>query len=375
MNQTVYLSFLLLLASFSSAQTSFEELGSDQWETVAELQQAPGNITADKDGRIFFSLHQHYQPALRMGQLDPKDSTKILPFPNPELAVDAKESPLALNSVLGVQSDEQGVIWMLDNAMRGDSVPKLLGWKPGEEGGSLHQVIYLPHPVVGESPFLNDLAVDRSRNHIYIADTSMDGNPALIVVDMQSGASRRVLENHVSVKAEDIPMLAGGELVHIALPDGEVINPKVAVNPIALDAKKEFLYYGPMTGTKLYRVPTAALRDRSLSAEALAEQVELWATRPISDGISLDQAGNVYISAVATNEIGVIRADTRSYSPLFRGDELSWPDAFSFGEDGWMYAVINQLHKGPVLNGGKDESQAPYRIIRFKPLAPGVVGR
>ena len=40
-----------------------------------------------------------------------------------------------------------------------------------------------------------------------------------------------------------------------------------------------------------------------------------------------------------------------------------------------MYVAVNQLHKGPVLNGGNDASVPPYRIIRFKPLAPGVVGR
>jgi sugar lactone lactonase YvrE len=125
----------------------------------------------------------------------------------------------------------------------------------------------------------------------------------------------------------------------------------------------------------MYRIPTHALRDASLSKEQLAEQVEKWADRPISDGISIDTAGNIYISAVATNEIGVILADTQEYRTLIQGDEISWPDAFSFGPDGYMYAVINQLHKGPVLNAGKDASEPPYRIIRFKPLAPGIIGR
>lgn len=83
----------------------------------------------------------------------------------------------------------------------------------------------------------------------------------------------------------------------------------------------------------------------------------------------------MYISAVDTNEIGVIKADNKTYEPLIRGKKISWPDAFSFGPDGYMYAVINQLHKGPVLNGGEDKSQAPYLIIKFKPLAPGVIGR
>ncbi len=379
MNRTIltllHVTAFLLFSPAAFAQNPVETAPAATWETVAELQEAPGNLTVDAEGRIFFSLHQHFSTDLRMGQLDSEDSTGILPFPNQEMATDSKNNPLSLNSVLGVQTDAHGVVWMLDNAMREGSAAKLLGWKPGENGGELSQVIYLPKPVVGENPFLNDLAVDRERNTIYIADTTLDGTPALIVVNTETGASRRVLERHLSVTAEDIPMIAGGEKVQLQLPDGQVVNPKVAVNPIALDAEKDYLYYGPMTGTVLYRVPTSALRDATLSAEELAAKVEAWAKRPISDGISIDTAGNVYISAVATNEIGVINAETKTYETLFRDATLSWPDAFSFGPDGYMYAVINQLHKGPVLNRGKDGSAPPYLIIRFKPLSPGVVGR
>ena len=357
----------------SSAAT--ETAPETTWEVVAELEQAPGNLTVTADGRIFFSLHQHFSPDLRMAELDPEAPSGMVPFPTLEMAMDRADAPLGLNSVLGVQADREGVVWMLDNAMRGGEVARLVGWVPGPDGGALHQAIELASPAVREQPFLNDLAVDRSRNAIYIADTSRDGHPALIVVDTASGEARRVLENHVSVQPEDIPMIADGQEVAIRRDDGSTFNPKVAVNPIALDATGEYLYYGPMTGTMLYRVPTAALRDPSLSADALAAAVEPWAERPISDGISIDQAGNIYISAVGRNEIGVIEAATRSYRPLFSDDTIAWPDAFSYGPDGYLYAVVNQLHKGPLLNAGEDVTQPPFLIIRFQPLAPGIVGR
>ncbi|HKK18875.1 MAG TPA: L-dopachrome tautomerase-related protein [Opitutales bacterium] len=378
----IYLSIIALqgLLFVALANAKIEPRVSDlpgplDWEIVAKLDQAPGNLTVTPDGRILLSLHQHFSPDLRMGELDPTDTTRIIPFPNEAMAFDRSDAPLALNSVLGVQTDRSGVVWMLDNTMRNGGVPKLVGWKVDSAGGHLHQVIYLPPPAVKESPFLNDLAVDSARNVIYIADTSRAGQPALIVVDTKTGLARRVLENHESVSPEEIPMIAAGEQVAIRRPDGSTFNPKVAVNPIALDASGEYLYYGPMTGTRLYRIPTSVLRDSSLSDAERAAAVEFWAERPISDGISIDQAGNIYISAVGANEIGVIQIDTRAYQSLIRSETIAWPDAFSFGPDGYMYAVINQLHKGPVLNAGEDVSQAPYLIIRFKPLAPGVIGR
>ncbi len=366
-----------LLTLMGCLESNQEAIDPVSWEVVAKLEQAPGNLTVTGQGRILFSMHQHFAPELRMAELDPSSATKNIPFPNKAMASDAEGEPLGLNSVLGVQTDSNGTVWMLDNAMRGGDQARLVGWMPGGDGdsGSLVQAIDLPDSALSERPFLNDLAVDLSRNVIYIADTSRSGTPALIVVDLESGTSRRVLENHVSVEAEAMPMIADGAEVQIRRDDGTTFNPQVAVNPIALDAAGEYLYYGPMTGTILYRVPTRALLNTELTESELAAAVEAWAERPISDGISIDQAGNVYISAVGQNEIGVILAESREYVSLIQDERISWPDAFSYGPDGYLYAVVNQLHRGPLLNAGKDQTEPPFLIIRFKPLAAGVVGR
>jgi hypothetical protein len=54
---------------------------------------------------------------------------------------------------------------------------------------------------------------------------------------------------------------------------------------------------------------------------------------------------------------------------------LSWVDAFSYGPDGHLYAVANQLHRTAVLNGGVNATRPPYLVIRLRPLAPGTTGR
>jgi hypothetical protein len=40
-----------------------------------------------------------------------------------------------------------------------------------------------------------------------------------------------------------------------------------------------------------------------------------------------------------------------------------------------MYVTVNKLHRTSQLNAGSDESEPPYYIIRFPPLAPCVLGR
>ena len=69
--------------------------------------------------------------------------------------------------------------------------------------------------------------------------------------------------------------------------------------------------------------------------------------------------------------VGRVTASDGSYRVLFRDNErLCWPDAISAGPDG-----LNKLHRTAQLNAGRDESEPPYYIIRFRPLAPAVLGR
>ena len=329
-------------------------------EVVAELDQAPGNITVTPAGRIVMSLHQFYDPKLRVATLD--DSGKLVPF-----AAGAK-----VDSVLGIQADRDGVVWMLDNGMRSGKPRRVIGWDAEKDRKVADINLGKAAP---KDAFVNDLVVDRDHDTIYIADPAGGTNAALIVVDLKTRKARRVLEGHESVVPKnDLDLVVDGTPVRIRTPDGQEIRPHIGVNPIAADAKNEWLYYGPMHGDALYRVRTADLRDASLAPAALAERVERWAERPICDGISMDDAGNIYITDVGSNAVGVIGAD-RQYRLLAQDPRLSWPDSFSFGPDGKLYVVANQLHRTARLNAGTQTATPPFHVLRIEPLAAGVTGR
>jgi sugar lactone lactonase YvrE len=328
-------------------------------EVVAELTEGPGNITVTPAGQIIVSLHQFYNHDVRVARVI--DNARLAPF---AAAAD-------VDSVLGVQADAGGVVWLLDNAMRNGTARRLVGWQAAED--RLVADIDLTH-VTSDRSFLNDLAVDHERKTVYIADPAGGEDAAIIVVDLVRGAARRVLQGHGSVTPEDIDLVIDGIPVRIRADDGSEIRPRVGINPIAIDKDGEWLYYGPMHGRSMYRVLTSDLRDAELSPGDLAARVERWSDKPICDGISIDNAGNLYLGDLPGNAIGVIGPD-RQYRVLIADPRLSWVDAFSFGSDGYLYTVANQLHRSAVLNGGDPATEPPYLILRFKPLSGGTPGR
>ncbi len=329
------------------------------FEIVARLDKGPGNITVTPSGKIVVSLHQFYGHDVRVARIG--DNDQLVPF----------AMPAKVNAVLGLQADSEGVVWLLDNAMRGGTTRRLVGWDASGESSVAD--IDLTQVTTDQS-FLNDLAVDPGRQTVYIADPAGGTDAAIIVVDVVRGTARRVLQGHRSVIPEDIDLVIDGRPVRILADDGSEIRPRVGINPIAMDRDGEWLYYGPMHGRSLYRIRTSDLRNRELSPDDLAASVERWSDKPICDGISIDNAGNIYLGDLANNAIGVIGVDRR-YRVLIADPRLSWVDAFSFGEGGYLYAVINQLHRSAVLNGGESATKPPYLIVRFRPLAGGTIGR
>jgi sugar lactone lactonase YvrE len=322
------------------------------FDTHAEPARAPAGIAVTPDQRVFLSLHPAFEPPhpvveLRDGQLVPY----------------AKAAELS--SVLGIRADARGQLWMLDQGTR-----KVVLWNTTLDR---HVRTIELGEVTPADASLDDLAVDRNADTIYIADPAGGANAALIVVDLITGEARRVLEGHRSVIPEEIDLVIDGRPVQVTGADGTATPLRVGISPIALDDRDEWLYFGPMHGKTLYRVRTHALRDPALTAEQLGAAVEVYAERPITDGIAIDEVGYIYLGDLAANAIGVIDRG-RSYRQLARRPDLSWVAAFSFGPDGYYYVVVNQLHRSARLAAG-GSSRPPFRILRFRPFAPGRIGR
>jgi sugar lactone lactonase YvrE len=354
------LCFLVLFAIGANAKSNFD--------IIAELDSGPGNVTATEDVRFILSLHQFYEP--KYSVVEYKNGS-LIPFPNQELSAADSMSKMKLDSVLGIRY-ANGVVWMLDNGMRSSVSPKLVGWDT--KADKLHKVIELPEPVSHKDSFVNDFAIDTKHNHIFISDPAGGANAALIVIDLNTGTARRVLEGQKSVLPENIDLIIDKTPIQVKEKSGKLIRPHIGVNPITEDLNNEWVYFGPMHGLSLYRVKAEDLANTSLSENELATRVERYSDKPISDGISIDKTGNIYLGELAENAIGVISPD-RKYRRLAQCSRLSWVDSFSFGANGQLYAVVNRLHQSATLNAGVLAAKPPFYLLKVNALASGLPGR
>jgi len=91
----------------------------------------------------------------------------------------------------------------------------------------------------------------------------------------------------------------------------------------------------PLTGRSVYRIRVADLNDEKLSSTELSAKVERYSDKPNNGGLSIDYAGNLYLTAVESKSIGVV--GHRSQVPHF-------PDGSGDGLARWNYSRSRRLH-------------------------------
>ncbi|MGE5152706.1 MAG: L-dopachrome tautomerase-related protein [Bdellovibrio bacteriovorus] len=346
-----------------------EQLLPGALEVVAELPINPGNLAVTAEGRVFATVHQFRRADAQLIEITGPESYR--PWPNEAWNQPFGSGPEVLNSVLGIALDRKGRLWVVDNGL-GDppQTPKLIAFSLTD--GSLAFRYDFPPETGPIGSFLNDLAVDEERGYVYIADVGGSHPPALVIVDLKVPSSRRFSASP-ALQAEDVDLVVDGRVIGTRDPDGALKPARIAVNPITLSADGETLFFGAMNGKTWYRVPAQLLRDGA-SDEAVAAAIAVAGPKPVSDGASTDAEGNHYFTDLAENAITLLRP-TGTLETLVQDDRLSWPDALSFGEPGWLYIAVNQLHRAPALNGGVEGAEPPFRIMRVFTGTEGIAGR
>ena len=323
---------------------------------------------------------------------------KAVPFPGPKINdwpgrntsdpteyKDQAQNESHFVSVQSVVVDPANRLWVLDtgspmlkNALPGG--PKLVAIDLATN--KVVKRILLPPAIAGPTSYMNDVRFDLRigspagpdgiHGIAYITDSSEKGPTGFVVVDLATGQAWRKLDDIDAVKPEPgFLMFAEGRPLY-KTEAGKVAKPGIFANDsLAISADGSKLFFCPVSSTKLDSVPTAALRDKSLSPEATAKQVALVTGKESSDGLESDAGGNVYSTAPASGSILKISPNPNfaggvEVSTLVHDPRLLWPDTMSLSDDGYLYVTANQLFNQPSMHDGKDLRRRPYTLFRVK---------
>ena len=380
---TSLLAAALLLASCSSPARQPEAAASPAAAgsaTTAAAPAAPANsplqvvaefndpqmvgVAVEPGGKIFACFPRwDWNPAYPVAEVGPHNTLK--PYPNASWCMwndSVKNEPLKhWICPQSVFIDKAGMVWVLDPAAPGlkftvPGGPKLVKTDP--KTGQVLLTIPFPESVAPRKSYLNDVRIDLQNNYAYMTES---GTGALVVTDLKTLQSRRLLSSHPSMKAEKgLVIKAAGH----AMLDLQGKPAQFNVDGIALSTDNTYLYYCPLTGHKLYRIKTAALRDAALKDAQLAQQVETVGEIPATDGLEIDAANNVYLTSFENSAL-MRRTPAGTIETLVQDDRLQWPDTYSLTADGTLYVANSSIHKTPNWNKGVGQPRPPFRIFKM----------
>jgi sugar lactone lactonase YvrE len=336
-------------------------------EPIVSLDFPPGNVAVSSDNRIFFAYHP-FAKAERFSKSTVFELVDGKPQPFPNAAFQSR-----YQAVFGMVADHQGRLWFIESAGLDFAHSRLLGF----DLKTNTQIFEYEFPAK-QASFAQDLRVSPDGQTIYIADTGLFKftSPGLIIFDIATKTYRTVLTDDPSTRPQSWVTRTpfGTHKLGYGL-----VSFTVGLDGIVLSDDGRWLYYAAMNHDTLYKIPTQALNNAKLSPAALAKQIVKIGRKPLSDGITLDAAGNVVLTDIENG--GIARMDqSGKLQTLVKSPKVIWADGVAMAPDQSVLftdsaipAYIDQLARPPALD--KLEKARPFHIYRFDTQSTGELGK
>jgi len=315
-------------------------------------------VTTAPDGRVFVDFPPMGQtPGPQVAEIGKDSSLHAYPDASWNRRSPGQDSSHVWLRVNAVRVGPDGNLWVVDCGAPGSGSTAVSGAKIVAFNLSTNQVvrIYEFHsPIVGANSYIDDIRFNG--NMAYITDA---GVPGLIVMNLDTGAQRRVLDHDRSTTAER-PIMAEGQV--LKTPDGQLL--KIHADQLEVSPDSQYLYFQPASGP-LYRIATRWLDDPSLPNAELARQVTRWYDTPSTGGTAIDANGNLYVTDVNQRLILKITPEKKT-SVLVSDSRLIWADALWIDDQGNLLIPQAQLNRTAPFNGGISRVQLPYHIFKIQ---------
>lgn len=185
-----------------------------------------------------------------------------------------------------------------------------------------------------KTSYVNDVRIDHRHGKAYLTDSN---DPGLIVLDLASKASYRMLHHHPFATAETDRLAIMGR----------AYEGRVHTDGLALDRDKEILYFHALSGHTLYGIPVRQLLERRVDDATLFHM-----KTPACDGMIMDDRGSLYMGDLERSRIVYLPPDRTEIRLLASGQGIDWPDTFAI-HDGWLYFTNSRIQESGENVDGK----------------------
>ena len=323
-------------------------------------------VAVDKTGQLYANFPR-WSNDYKYAVASVAGDSSLTPFPDEPWNSWRDKDPDVAGKWVCVQSitvDDTGALWVLDAGNPGmngtlPGAPKLVKFDLGTKKPT--QTIPFGADVCPAKSYLNDVRIDTTRQVAYLTES---GVGSIIVVDLKSGKTRRLLVEDASTTVDkNVDLTINGKEVETA----EKQKPKFNADAIALSPDNDYLYYQAILSGKLYRVATAKLLDENLSKGDLSKAVETVGVSFPVDGVWMARDGFLYLSDLRTGAIQRRKVPDGKTELVAADPRIQWPDSFAQGPDGAIYFSCSHIHHAPQYNGGKSARTEPYTIFKVMP--------
>ncbi|MDR2963620.1 MAG: hypothetical protein LBU90_08350 [Bacteroidales bacterium] len=268
-----------------------------------------------------------------------------------EVAYPSQEAQKLFSCVQSVVIDAKNRLWVLDpaNPQFGGVVPegpKL--FRINLQTNEIEKTYSFTEGSYSRTSYLNDVRVDTNREIAYITD-SEDGG--LVVLDLTSGKSWLALDSTcpaVRANLDAVDFKSTGRWEVLVHSDG-----------LELSKDNSVLYFTSLTADILYEIPTAVLRDTTLtSPERCGQVVVLNAKNVPTDGLVLHN-NILYMADLPAEGVWAFDLATKQGKTLNFGKTIRWADSFARGGDDYIYFTTSQINY-PI------EKRVKYEVFKFK---------